>query len=260
MIQSSTILQRANMLRVLLIIGSCLGCSVLAQQPLRVVTELSPPHQTLVQGNVEGVSTALVRAILAEADLSAQIELYPWARAFRIASSQPNVLIYNIARTAEREKAFQWIGTVAAYQLGFVGLSHRKDIQIASLAAAQGYTIAVQRDDLTADFLMNHGFKPGVQLVLVADIAESWQLLLNGKVDLVVDDPVALNSMAATLALPQHYVQFIYAIPELAQHTWLAASITTPVELVKRLQQAHQKVALTEPYQQVMSSSYHQAQ
>lgn len=244
------------MLRTLLLVGCLLCCCATAQEPLRVVTELSPPHQTLVNGEVAGISTDLVRAVLAEADISAQIELYPWARAFRIASSRPNILIYNMARTPERENAFQWIGTVAAYQLGFVGLTHRSDIKIASVEDARQYTIAVQRDDLSADFLINNGFVPGVQLVLVADIAESWQLLLNGKVDLVIDDPVALNGMVAALGLRLRDVNFIYAIPQLEQQTWLAASIDTPQRLVEQLQMAHSKVAQTVRYQQVMSSSY----
>ncbi len=225
---------------------------------LRVVTELSPPHQVIVQGEVAGLSTELVRAILAEADISAAIEIYPWARAFHIAHKEPNVLIYNMARTAEREHAFQWIGTVAAYQLGFVRLSHRSDIQLQSVNAARQYTIAVQRDDLSANYLIEQGFVVGKQLILAADINESWQLLLHGKVDLVIDDQVALSSMVEQFNISPAYVQFVYAIPALQQQTWLAASLATPAQLVSRLQQAHGKIALTEHYHQVMSSSYRQ--
>jgi polar amino acid transport system substrate-binding protein len=246
------------MLKYFLLVVSCLSCSVAANASLRVVTELSPPHQTLVAGEIAGLSTELVRATLAKAGVTAQIEVYPWARSFRIAQSRPDVLIYNMARTAEREAQFHWIGTVAAYQLGFVALSHRDDIRIKALSDAVGYTIAVQRDDLAANFLMQNGFSTGQQLVLAADITESWQLLLNGKVDLVVDDAVAFTAMAETLALPYKYLRFVYAIPELAQHTWLAASLETSPELVKRLQQAHSEVATTEYYQKVMSSGYRQ--
>ncbi|HEY0921473.1 transporter substrate-binding domain-containing protein [Rheinheimera pacifica] len=234
--------------------------AIFAATPLRVVTELSPPHQTMQHGEVAGLSTALVRAVLTEAELETKIEMYPWARSLRIARSRPNVLIYNMARTAEREAEFHWIGTVAAYQLGFVALNHRNDIKIEKLQDAKIFTIAVQRDDLSANFLMNNGFALGQQLVLAADITESWQLLLNGKVDLVIDDPVALADMAASLKLPEKYIRFVYAVPELAQQTWLAANIQTSPELVTRLKQAHHKVAATALYQQVMSSSYHPLQ
>ena len=242
--------------RWLSVLCCCISVGVAAQSPLRVVTELSPPHQTLQQGEVAGLSTELVKDILSSAGLAVPIELYPWARSFRIARSQPNVLIYNMARTAERESQFHWIGTVAAYQLGFVALSHRRDIQINSLSDARRYSIAVQRDDISADFLMSNGFKRGVALVLAADITESWQLLLNGKVDLVVDDPVALTGMAMELGVASQDMRFVYAIPELAQETWLAASLQTSTALITRLQHAHSQVAKTERYKQIMSSEY----
>ncbi|MBZ9612067.1 substrate-binding periplasmic protein [Rheinheimera maricola] len=223
---------------------------------MRVVTELSPPHQTLVQGEVSGLSTELVKDVLAAAGLAGKFELYPWARSFRIARSQPNVLIYNMARTTEREAQFHWIGTVAAYQLGFVALSHRDDIQINTVTDAIHYTVAVQRDDISADFLMKNGFKKGMQLVLAADITESWQLLFNGKVDLVIDDPVALTGMAMQLGVANQDVRFVYGITELEQHTWLAASLQTPPELIERLQQAHSQIAKTERYRRIMASDY----
>lgn len=243
-----------------LVISCCLSFHIWAQTPLRVVTEQSPPHQTLINGVVAGLSTELVQATLAEAGLHTAIEIYPWARALHIAQNQSNVLIYNIARTKEREDQFHWIGEVAAYQLGFVKLSHRDDVNIASLSDATKYTVAVQRNDLAADFLQHNNFKAGTQLIMVADIAESWRLLLNGNVDLIVDDPVALIDMAVALNLPEKYVNFVYAIPELKQHTWLAASLNTSNELVSQLQLAHAKVAQSERYREIMSSSYHHSQ
>lgn len=246
---------RSNMVRWLFVLWFV--CQPLyAAVPLRVVTELSPPHQTLVNGEVVGLSTTLVQQILREAGLSARIEIFPWARSYRLASSQPNTLIYNMARTVERESQFHWIGTVASYQLGFVALAHRKDIAIHSLQDARPYSIAIQRDDLSANFLQQQGFLVGTELVVAADIIESWQLLVHGKVDLVIDDPVALTEMAKLLAISAEQVRFVYAIPELAQHTWLAASLQTSPQLILQLQQAHAVVEKTAFYQQVMQSRY----
>ncbi|HSG53624.1 MAG TPA: transporter substrate-binding domain-containing protein [Rheinheimera sp.] len=245
-----------QVIRLIQLLCGILCFSVLALPTLRVVTELSPPHQTINDGVVSGLSTELVLAILQKANITASISMYPWARSFHIAKTQPNVLIYNMARTPEREQEFHWIGTVAAYQLGFVSLSHRSDITISQLDDAKRYTTAVQRDDVTTNYLLGQDFSNGDELVITADIMESWHLLLNGKVDLVVDDPVALHDMAQRLGVEVKQLHFVYAIPELAQNTWLAASIGTPMEVVKRLQQAHSEVAKTERYQQVMSSGY----
>ncbi|MBV2128020.1 substrate-binding periplasmic protein [Arsukibacterium indicum] len=223
---------------------------------LKVVTEISPPHQTIIAGEVDGYSTRLVKAILSQAGISATIEIYPWARAYRMALQQPDTLIYNIARTVERESQFQWIGPVATYRLGFVKLAHRQDIQLKSLTEAQQYSIAVQRHDVAETFLKQNGFGQPDQLVLAADITESWQLLLHGKVDLIIDDPMALAAMAAHFAIEPAYVKFEFAIKELEQQTYLAANKTMPAQMVNALQQAHQKVADSELFKKVMRSDF----
>lgn len=104
-----------------------------AHTPLKVVTELSPPNQTRINNEVMGYSTEIVRLILAAANIDATIEIYPWARAYKMARSKPNTLIYSLAKTADREPLFHWIGTVAQFKLGFVKLSQRSDIVINSL-------------------------------------------------------------------------------------------------------------------------------
>src|SRR5690606_13549359 len=91
---------------------------------IQVVTEVSPPHQTLEQGKVKGVSTELVQAILNEANIPAEIAIYPWARAYHIAVNQPDTLIYTMARTPEREHKFHWIGPVASYNFSFIALDN----------------------------------------------------------------------------------------------------------------------------------------
>ena len=50
-----------------------------------VVTELAPPNQVLIDGEVAGEGTQFIRDIFAEADLTPNIQMYPWARAYKIA-------------------------------------------------------------------------------------------------------------------------------------------------------------------------------
>lgn len=223
---------------------------------LRVVTELSPPHQTIIEGKVDGLSTQIVDATLKQAGLKSRIEVYPWARAFYIASSTPNVLIYNMARTPEREKEFHWIGPVAKYRFGLVRLSDRTDLSPNHIKDLGSAVIAVQRGDFSGQWLKEQGMKEGKELHLSADILESWRLLLKGKVDYVIDDQAALPSMEQQLALPAGITTFVLAIPQLEQQTYLAASKNSDAELVKKLQQAHLEVQKTQLYQDVMTSRF----
>ena len=222
----------------------------------RVVTELSPPHQTIKDGKVDGISTQIVIATLKQAGLNSHIEVYPWARSYYIATSVPNVLIYNIARTPERENEFHWIGPVANYRLGLVRLTDRTDLTPNHIKDLGSAVIAVQRGDFSSLYLQQQGLRIGKELLLSADILESWRLLLKGKVDYVVDDEAAIALMEKQLLQPKGIARFVLAIPQLEQQTYLAASKGTDPELVKKLQQAHLEVQKTQLYQDVMTGSF----
>ena len=90
---------------------------------------------------MKGVSTEVVLAVLKEVNVKAKIELYPWARAYQIATTKKNHLIYSIGRIPERENLFHWVGTIAPYKTSLYKLKIRKDIKIGSLNDAKRYTI-----------------------------------------------------------------------------------------------------------------------
>ncbi|XQF94130.1 hypothetical protein ACOBV9_22750 (plasmid) [Pseudoalteromonas espejiana] len=107
--------------------------SFASSKQILVVTELSPPHQTLVNGEVSGSGTAFIRDVFRAANLSPDIHMYPWARAYKVATSVNNTFIYSLARTPEREANFHWIGgPIGHFELGFISLSSRSDINIST--------------------------------------------------------------------------------------------------------------------------------
>ncbi len=223
--------------------------------PLRVVLEISPPHQTLQQGEVGGLTTILVRQLLTELQLAPAFEVYPWARAVKIAASTPNVLIYNIARTKEREAQFEWIGPIAGYRLGFVRLKQRTDIKINTLDDARAFNIAVQRGDFATEWLVQQQFRPGSQLQIQPDIEASWRMLLLGKADLLVDDPMAINSMLQKLGISATEVEFAWFIPELAQPTWLALNKNSAPGLLTALRNSYQHLSQQPQFQQGLQAA-----
>lgn len=158
-----------------------------------------------------------------------------------------------MARTPERENDFVWIGPVARYKFGFVKLADRKDIQLHSVTDAKKFVVGTQRDDFTADWLTAQGFARQGALQLQPDIIETWRMLVNGKIDLMIDDPHAVDDMLQRFQLRRNDIEFSLFIPELAQTTWIALAKNSDPELVKRLQQAHEKVVQGEAYRRVMA-------
>lgn len=220
----------------------------LCKPTLTVVTELSPPNQILINNQVAGKSTELVRAIFAKANLNANIELYPWARAYNMALKKPNTFIYSIAKTPEREHHFHWIGEVASYEMGFVKLSSRNDINITSNEQAKQYKIAVQRHDLAAQRLTERGYT----VVYTSDINKSYQLLVSGKVDLIIDDKNYIAAMAEQLALHEARFSFTHAIDFLTMKGYLAANINTEQRYIDTLKTAYNEVMMTSKYDAVI--------
>lgn len=218
--------------------------------PVRVVMEISPPHQMWLNDQPAGITTSLVQRILQLADLPAQFEVYPWARGLKLAKNTPNMLIFNMARTTDREDDFIWIGEVNCYQLSFFTLATRPDIQLNSIEDAKAYAIAAARDDFSSQWLQQQGFTK--QLHESIDIEQSWHLLRNGKVDLVIDDPFAANYMAQRMHLQPEDIRQVMPLPALSQKTWLALHKSSDPALVARLQQAFARVTQETIYQSAL--------
>lgn len=213
-----------------------------AKPAMLAVTEPMPVFQVMKNGQVSGSNSELVRQVLAQAELKAEFQMYPWARAYSLALQQPNVLIYAITKTTEREALFHWIGPIASFRLGFVRLKGNQQAGIKTLQDAKQLTIAVQRQDSTFGWLISQGFAEQKQLVLAADAEQSWSLLANGKVDLIVENPVLLPELARKTDLTLQQLELVLMIPELEQQAYLAVSKSTAPKTVEKLKQAYQQV------------------
>lgn len=133
-------------------------CIESTAQPITVVTEHFPPLSYQDGDQVKGKVTNIVRKVLDESNLDYQIQIYPWPRTFKIAHRKPNVLIYSLIRTPERENQFHWIG-LADYpdKISFFGLRDNA-IKIDNIEQAKEYRVGVIRKDVNHEWLLEHGF------------------------------------------------------------------------------------------------------
>lgn len=212
------------------------GNCVASTSKLQVVTELSPPYQTLLNNEVSGSATKLVRTLLSKSGLSATISMYPWARAYQKAISEPNTLIYSIAKSDKREALFHWLLPVARYKFGLVALNDRQDLLNITLSEVQNFTLAVQRNDIAHEWALDRGLEEGKQLIICSDIGCSWKLLLNKKVDFIVESPELIEGMLIQYTLDTATAKHVVAIPELEVTGYLAANVDIEPEILKELQ------------------------
>lgn len=91
----------------------CLSvCSLARAEPYRVVTEEWAPYNYLENNQVTGMTTEIVRAIMARTGDTFEIELVPSMRSSYMLKRQPRTIMFSMFRTAEREAMFKWVGPI----------------------------------------------------------------------------------------------------------------------------------------------------
>ena len=96
--------------------------------PVHLVTEVFPPYQQQSGDELHGWSVDIVRQIMQAAELPYQIDVMPWARAYKTAHSIPDTLIFSLLRTEERENEFAWVAPLCPMRISFYTSSHRPDV------------------------------------------------------------------------------------------------------------------------------------
>jgi polar amino acid transport system substrate-binding protein len=212
-----------------------LVCLHTSAATLQVVTEDSS-YSSLENGKVVGPASDIVERTLAKAGISDyHMALYPWARAYDMARLEPNVLIYPIIRSREREALFKWVGELDHVTPMFYKLRARKDIAIKDLPEAMNYTVGVVRDDSRQEYLEGKGFN---KMVVSANNLDNLRKLLSGQVALVPMPEREAREQCNDLHVSFDELESVYTLDELSKGLYVALSAATPEDTVKRVSDA----------------------
>lgn len=159
---------------------SAIFSSVSASE-LTILTENLPPLNYVQDGQLVGPSVDMVREIQRRVGSAASIRVYPWARAYKMALEEENVVLFSTTYTQDRHDKFKWVGPLATKRDILVA---RKDagVKISTLEQARAVKrIGTLRDDTRERFLQKHGF---TNLESVSDEQKNAQKLMLGRIDL----------------------------------------------------------------------------
>jgi polar amino acid transport system substrate-binding protein len=131
---------------------------LVSAQKITVVTEEYPPYNYTDGGKVTGASTEIVEEVLKRAGIDYTLKSYPWARTYKMAQDEKDVLIYSIGRSEAREKMFKWVAPIAPYNIYLFKLKSRGDVKIGTIDEAKKFNIGGVRDDVRAQHLQGKGF------------------------------------------------------------------------------------------------------
>jgi polar amino acid transport system substrate-binding protein len=163
-----------------------------ADLPLRFYTEEYPPVTFAKDGKASGLASEVVQEIQQRLHSEAPIEVVPWARGYRYATTEPNVGLFATTRTPERELLFKWVGPISAtvgqlyVRRGGQGLKSLDD-------ARHVKRILVPREWYLHQILREMGFS---NLEPVATPADALRMLSAGRGDAAALDDVTIADSA----------------------------------------------------------------
>ncbi len=187
-------------LAILIIFATMLAActpSVTAPVPegkLRIITEVYPPFNFVDSNkNVTGQSTEVVQAILQKLGIQAAIEVMPLADGLTLTQKGPNVAIFSLNRTPQREDLFKWVGPIGRYAQAFYTLKG-STITLGKLEDAKKVErIGVYKGDAGGQFLAAQGF---TNLDESQNDVEALKKLVDGNVDLWLGNTQGLEISA----------------------------------------------------------------
>lgn len=244
-----------------LVLWFCLALSISWQNlaiaiELTVVTEDEHPIQYLENGKLTGPAYRFVNALLAETSHTAEIQVLPWSRAYKLALSQPNVLIFSIVRTPQREDKFFWVGQIHPLQYHLIKLKKRTDLKVEKINTLGNYRVGTIRDSATEIFLKSKGL--AYNLVATTSAEFHYDLLMNERVEFITRNIDTLKFDCFKLKLDCDLFESAFALSEIQRGFYVALNLTSDKSLKDEMSAAFQKLKDNGTLEQIMGETYSQ--
>ena len=179
---------------------------------LTILTENLPPLNYVEDGVLVGPSVDIVREIQRRVGSQEEIKVYPWARAYKMALEEENVVLFGMTHTEVRHEQFKWIGPLATKRDILVA-KKGSGIRINSLEDAKKVKrIGTLRDDTRERLLKSQGF---TNLEPVSDEQMNAQKLVLGRIDLWTYKIPGLRTVCDLAGVDYKEMEEVYSLREI---------------------------------------------
>lgn len=230
---------------VFLLASPCWGSSTVDPAlSLIYLTEEYKPYNYTEDGEQKGFALDLLHLIWKEMNVPPRnIEFMPWPRAYDMVKTQPGVVLFSMLKTPEREQQFKWFGPIVLSKTVFI--AKRSTLHtIKTMDDAKGLTIGVVRDYASAVMLAKH--TDIIKLTEHPSLEVALNMLESGRIDLISFEERSFLRDIKELGKDADQYTFLYTYKVAA--SYYAMSIDTPDSLVRRFQDAYNKVIQTPAY------------
>jgi polar amino acid transport system substrate-binding protein len=200
---------------------------------LTILTENLPPLNYVKDGVLMGSSVEIVKEIQRRIGSNEPIQVFPWARAYRLSLEEKNVVLFGMTYTKERHDKFKWVGPLAKKRDILVA-KKGSGIKIKTLEDAKKVQrIGTLRDDTREILLKHHGF---TNLYSVSDEQKNAKKLILGRIDLWAYKIPGVKKVCELAGVDFNEFEEVFHLREI--NLMIAFSKKTPDAIVKKWQDA----------------------
>jgi len=91
-----------------------------SQTPLNLITKESPPLSYIINEKPGGYAVDIVREILHRENHIDSIQVLEWAEGYEKVLNEPNVALFSMERTIQRDPLFKWVGPLLKIRNVFI--------------------------------------------------------------------------------------------------------------------------------------------
>ncbi|MFC1617283.1 substrate-binding periplasmic protein [Candidatus Margulisiibacteriota bacterium] len=227
---------------VLLIISINTSLSASCLDNYTILTEDFPPFQYIdKKGKLTGSSVELLDLIFKELKSTKtikDIKIYPWSRGYKLIRTKPNIMLFAMSRTPERNKLFKWAGPQIRTVYCLIAKKDKK-IKIKSLKDITKYRIGVIRDDIGELLLIQKGI-PQNKLYRTAKAESIIKQLENDWIDVWSYESTPAKWFIKNEGIDPNKYEIVYVIKEMWSS--YAFSKDTPDLVISKVNKAWKKI------------------
>ena len=213
-----------------------LTTNVLANNDLTIMTENWPPLNYVENNVLKGPAVDIVKAIQKKIKNENKILVFPWKRAYTYALEQRNKVLFSMVHSKKRDLLFKWVGPIAEkrYSLyakkGFTG-------KIKTLEDAKKFSIGVQREGFTEQYLESRGF---TNLQKANNATQNARKLLRDRFELMFDSYSTFSKTVKQYEMNKN--DFVEVLRVQRKLMYIAFNKYTPDETISLWQDAYNEL------------------
>lgn len=223
-----------------------LWCQPALATDLTIYTEDWPPISFKNGEKLDGMAVELVAALQKRLGSNVSVQLVPWNRGYKALLEDPNVMLFTVGRSEEREKLMTLVGPIA---VSSTVLYTRKGNAAKLLALGDDIhqvAVGAYRGSIFADTAIKKGFQT-VDLAATPQVIA--KMLMMKRFDLWSEGSVVVASVLKEIGYSINDVEKVMVLDNL--ELYLAFSSKTPLTIIRAWEEALRQMKKDGSFQKI---------